>query len=75
MDLNQIRYLLLDDDIDAVDVTLTTKEVIRVEEIDNKSTADVLIVKKPKTALIGLKHVAVVKGVKKSKNSVSTIIN
>ncbi|MGK8516022.1 hypothetical protein [Staphylococcus arlettae] len=77
MDLSQIRSLLQDENIEAVDLYLkanATEKVIRVEEIGNKSTSHVLFVKKPVERKIDLKNVGSHKGIKKNKNSVSKII-
>lgn len=75
MYLNQIISLLQDDGIEAVKVFLTTKEEITVKKISDESTADVLIVKEPESALIPLKHVSLVKGVKKRKTDISNVFN
>lgn len=75
MHLNLILSLLQDEDIEAVEVHLTTKEAIKVKEISDKSTDDVLIVKEPENTLISLKNIALVKGIKKRDRDVSHIFN
>ncbi|MEB8147421.1 hypothetical protein NGH48_04365 [Staphylococcus xylosus] len=75
MNLNQIISLLQDEDVEALKVVLVTNEKYTIEKISDQSTADLLIVKEPKSLLIPLQHITVVQGVPKRKNSVSTIIN
>ena len=75
MNLNQIRSLLQDENIEGLKVILDTKDKFTIEKISDESTGDTLIVKEPQSLLIPLQHVSVVQGIKKKKNSVSTIIN
>lgn len=75
MNLNQIISFLQDEDVEALKVVLVTNEKYTIEKISDQSTADLLIVKEPKSLLIPLQHITVVQGVPKRKNSVSTIIN
>ncbi|MFH4910610.1 hypothetical protein [Staphylococcus cohnii] len=75
MNLNQIRSLLQDENIEGLKVILDTKDKFTIEKISDESTGDTLIVKEPQSLLIPLQHVSVVQGIPKRKNSVSTIIN